>query len=51
VPDGTSDDVLYAVCLGGALIDRGAARRGDVEAIAAQARRVLSEVTEAARPC
>jgi 2-dehydro-3-deoxyphosphogluconate aldolase / (4S)-4-hydroxy-2-oxoglutarate aldolase len=39
----------HAVCLGGALIDRDAARRGDVEAVAAKARRVMSEITEAAR--
>ena len=37
----------HAVCLGGALIDRAAARRGDVDAVAAHARRVLDEITEA----
>jgi 2-dehydro-3-deoxyphosphogluconate aldolase / (4S)-4-hydroxy-2-oxoglutarate aldolase len=38
----------HAVCLGGALIDREAARRGDADAVAARARRVLDEITEAA---
>jgi 2-dehydro-3-deoxyphosphogluconate aldolase/(4S)-4-hydroxy-2-oxoglutarate aldolase len=37
----------HAVCLGGALIDRSAARRGDVDAVAAHTRRVLDEITEA----
>lgn len=37
----------HAVCLGGALIDRAAARRGDPDAVAAHARRVLDEITEA----
>ena len=37
----------HAVCLGGALIDRAAARRGDVDAVAAHTRRVLDEITEA----
>ncbi len=37
----------HAVCLGGALIDREAARRGDVDAVAVRARRVLEEITEA----
>ncbi len=37
----------HAVCLGGALIDRAAARRGDADAVAAHARRVLDEITEA----
>ena len=37
----------HAVCLGGALIDREAARRGDVDAVAIRARRVLEEITEA----
>jgi 2-dehydro-3-deoxyphosphogluconate aldolase/(4S)-4-hydroxy-2-oxoglutarate aldolase len=37
----------HSVCLGGALIDRAAARRGDVDAVAAHARRVLDEITEA----
>jgi 2-dehydro-3-deoxyphosphogluconate aldolase/(4S)-4-hydroxy-2-oxoglutarate aldolase len=36
----------HAVCLGGALIDREAARRGDVDAVAAWARRVMREITE-----
>jgi 2-dehydro-3-deoxyphosphogluconate aldolase / (4S)-4-hydroxy-2-oxoglutarate aldolase len=34
----------YAVCLGGALIDREAAYRGDVEAVAARARQVMDEM-------
>ena len=34
----------HAVCLGGALIDREAAGRGDADAVAARARRVLDEV-------
>lgn len=34
----------YAVCLGGALIDREAACRGDVEAVAARARQVMDEM-------
>ena len=33
--------------LGGALIDRAAARRGDADAVAVHARRVLDEITEA----
>ena len=37
----------HAVCLGGALIDRAAADRGDVDAVAAHTRRVLDEITEA----
>jgi 2-keto-3-deoxy-6-phosphogluconate aldolase len=37
----------HAVCLGGALIDRDAARRGDTDAVAAHARRVLDQITEA----
>jgi 2-dehydro-3-deoxyphosphogluconate aldolase/(4S)-4-hydroxy-2-oxoglutarate aldolase len=37
----------HAVCLGGALIDRAAARRGDVDAVATHTRRVLDEITEA----
>jgi 2-dehydro-3-deoxyphosphogluconate aldolase / (4S)-4-hydroxy-2-oxoglutarate aldolase len=36
-----------AVCLGGALIDREAARRGDVEAVAAKARQVMNEMAAA----
>jgi 2-dehydro-3-deoxyphosphogluconate aldolase / (4S)-4-hydroxy-2-oxoglutarate aldolase len=39
----------HAVCLGGALIDRAAARSGDVDAVAAHARRVLDEIMEADR--
>jgi 2-dehydro-3-deoxyphosphogluconate aldolase/(4S)-4-hydroxy-2-oxoglutarate aldolase len=34
----------YAVCLGGALIDRETACRGDVEAVAARARQVMDEM-------
>jgi 2-dehydro-3-deoxyphosphogluconate aldolase / (4S)-4-hydroxy-2-oxoglutarate aldolase len=34
----------YAVCLGGALIDREAACRGDIEAVAARARQVMDEM-------
>jgi len=34
----------HAVCLGGALIDREAAGRGDADAVAARARRVLDEI-------
>jgi 2-dehydro-3-deoxyphosphogluconate aldolase/(4S)-4-hydroxy-2-oxoglutarate aldolase len=34
----------HAVCLGGALIDRDAARRGDVPAVAAKARLVLGQI-------
>ena len=34
----------HAVCLGGALIDRDAARRGDVAAVETKARRVLSKI-------
>lgn len=37
----------HAVCLGGALIDREAARNGDVGAVEAWARRVMHEITEA----
>jgi 2-dehydro-3-deoxyphosphogluconate aldolase/(4S)-4-hydroxy-2-oxoglutarate aldolase len=37
----------HAVCLGGALIDRAAAGRGDADAVAAHATRVLDEITEA----
>jgi 2-keto-3-deoxy-6-phosphogluconate aldolase len=33
----------HAVCLGGALIDRDAARRGDVTAVAAKASRVMGQ--------
>jgi 2-dehydro-3-deoxyphosphogluconate aldolase / (4S)-4-hydroxy-2-oxoglutarate aldolase len=40
----------HAVCLGGALIDRDAARRGDVGAVETRARRVMSEITEVAGP-
>jgi 2-dehydro-3-deoxyphosphogluconate aldolase / (4S)-4-hydroxy-2-oxoglutarate aldolase len=35
----------HAVCLGGALIDRDAARRGDVDAVAAWARAALERIT------
>jgi 2-dehydro-3-deoxyphosphogluconate aldolase / (4S)-4-hydroxy-2-oxoglutarate aldolase len=35
----------HAVCLGGALIDREAARRGDVDGVAAWARAVLDRIT------
>ncbi|MDA8290746.1 MAG: 2-dehydro-3-deoxyphosphogluconate aldolase [Actinomycetota bacterium] len=35
-----------AVCMGGALVDRAAARRGDVEAVAARARLVLATIGE-----
>jgi 2-dehydro-3-deoxyphosphogluconate aldolase / (4S)-4-hydroxy-2-oxoglutarate aldolase len=41
----------HAVCLGGALIDRAAASRGDVEAVAARARRGLAQVREVPEPC
>lgn len=34
----------HAVCLGGALIDRDAARRGDVTAVEAKARRVMGQI-------
>ena len=34
----------HAVCLGGALIDRDAARRGDVTAVEAKARRVMGQL-------
>ena len=37
----------HAVCLGGALIDRAAARRGDADAVAVHARRILDEIMEA----
>jgi 2-dehydro-3-deoxyphosphogluconate aldolase / (4S)-4-hydroxy-2-oxoglutarate aldolase len=37
----------YAVCLGGALIDHAAARRGDVGAVAARARQVMNEIAHA----
>jgi 2-dehydro-3-deoxyphosphogluconate aldolase / (4S)-4-hydroxy-2-oxoglutarate aldolase len=40
----------HAVCLGGALIDRAAASRGDVEAVAARARQGLAQVREVAEP-
>lgn len=35
----------HAVCLGGALIDRDAARRGDAAGVAAHARRVMSGIS------
>jgi 2-dehydro-3-deoxyphosphogluconate aldolase/(4S)-4-hydroxy-2-oxoglutarate aldolase len=38
----------HAVCLGGALIDRDAARRGDVTAVETKARRVMGQI---ARDC
>jgi 2-dehydro-3-deoxyphosphogluconate aldolase / (4S)-4-hydroxy-2-oxoglutarate aldolase len=38
----------HAVCLGGALIDRDAARRGDVTAVETKARRVMDQI---ARGC
>ena len=41
----------HAVCLGGALIDRAAASRGDVEAVAARARQALAQVREVPEPC
>jgi len=41
----------HAVCLGGALIDRGAAGRGDVEAVAARARQALAQIREVPEPC
>ena len=41
----------HAVCLGGALIDRAAAGRGDVEAVAARARQGLAQVREVPEPC
>ena len=41
----------HAVCLGGALIDRAAASRGDVEAIAARARQALAQIGEVPEPC
>jgi 2-dehydro-3-deoxyphosphogluconate aldolase/(4S)-4-hydroxy-2-oxoglutarate aldolase len=41
----------HAVCLGGALIDRAAASRGDVEAIAARARQALAQIREVPEPC
>lgn len=37
----------HAVCLGGALIDREAAGRGDISAVAARARRVMKEIHDA----
>ena len=37
----------HAVCLGGALIDRQAARRGDVDAVAAWARAALDRISAA----
>jgi 2-dehydro-3-deoxyphosphogluconate aldolase/(4S)-4-hydroxy-2-oxoglutarate aldolase len=39
----------HAVCLGGALIDREAARRGDVDAVAAWARAALGRISAALR--
>jgi 2-dehydro-3-deoxyphosphogluconate aldolase/(4S)-4-hydroxy-2-oxoglutarate aldolase len=39
----------HAVCLGGALIDREAARRGDVDAVAAWARAALDRISAALR--
>jgi len=39
----------HAVCLGGALIDRQAARRSDVDAVAAHARIALDRISKAAR--
>jgi|HubBroStandDraft_6_1064221.scaffolds.fasta_scaffold21550_5 2-dehydro-3-deoxyphosphogluconate aldolase/(4S)-4-hydroxy-2-oxoglutarate aldolase len=41
----------HAVCLGGALIDRAAAGRGDVEAVAARARQALAQIREVPEPC
>src|SRR5580698_986515 len=41
----------HAVCLGGALIDRAAASRGDVGAVAARARQGLAQVREVPEPC
>jgi 2-dehydro-3-deoxyphosphogluconate aldolase/(4S)-4-hydroxy-2-oxoglutarate aldolase len=38
----------HAVCLGGALIDREAARRGDAGAVQTWARRIMHEITEVA---
>jgi 2-dehydro-3-deoxyphosphogluconate aldolase/(4S)-4-hydroxy-2-oxoglutarate aldolase len=42
---------VHAVCLGSALIDRSAARHGDIDAVTARARGVLAQLKEAARPC
>lgn len=39
----------HAVCLGGALIDRQAAQRGDVDAVAAHTRIALEQITKAVR--
>ena len=41
----------HAVCLGGALIDRAAAGRGDVEAVADRARQALAQIREVPEPC
>jgi 2-dehydro-3-deoxyphosphogluconate aldolase/(4S)-4-hydroxy-2-oxoglutarate aldolase len=41
----------HAVCLGGALIDRAAARRGDADAVAAGARQALARIREVPEPC
>jgi 2-dehydro-3-deoxyphosphogluconate aldolase/(4S)-4-hydroxy-2-oxoglutarate aldolase len=38
----------HAVCLGGALIDRDAARRGDVTAVETKARRVMGQIPRGA---
>jgi 2-dehydro-3-deoxyphosphogluconate aldolase / (4S)-4-hydroxy-2-oxoglutarate aldolase len=40
----------HAVCLGGALIDRAAAQRGDVGAVAAWARQALAQISEDTAP-
>jgi 2-dehydro-3-deoxyphosphogluconate aldolase/(4S)-4-hydroxy-2-oxoglutarate aldolase len=40
----------HAVCLGGALIDRGAASRGDAGAVAAWARQGLAQIREVPEP-
>jgi 2-dehydro-3-deoxyphosphogluconate aldolase/(4S)-4-hydroxy-2-oxoglutarate aldolase len=41
----------HAICLGGALIDRDAARRGDIDAIEGKARLVLGDLKEALAQC
>jgi 2-dehydro-3-deoxyphosphogluconate aldolase/(4S)-4-hydroxy-2-oxoglutarate aldolase len=41
----------HAICLGGALIDRDAARRGDTDAVEGKARLVLGDLKEALAQC
>lgn len=41
----------HAICMGGALIDRDAARSGDIDAIEGKARLVLSDLKEALAQC